>query len=455
VSETLKCPNCGLELPEFVVADEATETMCPYCKQVVKPEPTLDPETLALDPETPTFPKLRVIRVTSPVYHAEPEGASVPAPEPAVDAETPQVSTEESMLVSRPEDWPTVVEPPVTALPQEQAPVAVELEPLVIQSEDWPTVVEPPSMTRPGQWPIPAAESPRVAEPEDWPTAPLEAAPPAPVPSLHLLPPTAAPTGDVGATRPISPPGWVGEDVHRPTPDAYMGPTAPFPPAPVKVLPPAPMPVAPAPMPVAPARKHRTLQIMIGALLVIAVAVGAIGYFSQRGPVIYQSSLKGSLTDWENGADCASKADGYHIMNGSICYAPIGSEKDADIKVTVVQLSGATDLFYGIVIRSTPEQHYYLFGIDGYGRWLFVNVHSPTQPPIALIAPTLDNAVNSGLHQTNSLELRMKGASFQFFINGKKVGEIKNPQYAAGQIGLSGEDGVEVVYTNLSIIKVN
>ena len=49
----------------------------------------------------------------------------------------------------------------------------------------------------------------------------------------------------------------------------------------------------------------------------------------------------------------------------------------------------------------------------------------------------------------------MKGANFQFFINGKKVGEINNPQYAAGQIGLSGEDGVEVVYTNLSIVKVN
>jgi hypothetical protein len=194
---------------------------------------------------------------------------------------------------------------------------------------------------------------------------------------------------------------------------------------------------------------------MIGALLVIVVVVGAISFFSLRNPVIYQSSLQGSLSNWENGADCASKADGYHIMSGSICYAPVGSQKDADVKVTVLQLSGSTDLFYGIVVRSTPEQHYYLFGIDGYGRWLFVDVHSPSQPPTTLVAPTLDNAVNTGLHQTNSLELRMTGTDFQFFINGKKVGEMKNSQYAAGQIGLSGEDGVEVVYTNLSIVKVN
>jgi hypothetical protein len=195
---------------------------------------------------------------------------------------------------------------------------------------------------------------------------------------------------------------------------------------------------------------------VIGVLLLIAVVVGTVGYFAVlRNPVIYQNTLKGSLANWENGSDCASKTDGYHVMSGSICYAPIGSQTDADIKVSVVQLSGATDLFYGIVVRSTPEQHYYLFGIDGYGRWLFVNVHSPSQPPTALVPPTLDNAVNSGLHQTNSIELRMKGANFQFFVNGKKVGEINNSQYKAGQIGLSGEDGVEVVYTNLSIVKVN
>jgi hypothetical protein len=221
--------------------------------------------------------------------------------------------------------------------------------------------------------------------------------------------------------------------------------TAPFPPSPpLTVLPPVP-----------PARRLPALPIVIGVLLVIVIAVGAIGFFDLRNPVIYQSALKGSLSNWENGSDCAVKADGYHIMDGSICYAPIGSQTNADVKVNVVQLSGATDLFYGIVVRSTPEQHYYLFGIDGYGRWLFVNVHSPSQPPVALIAPTLDNAVNSGLHQSNSLELRMKGANFQFFINGKKVGEINNLEYVAGQIGLSGEDGVEVVYTNLSIVKVN
>jgi hypothetical protein len=210
------------------------------------------------------------------------------------------------------------------------------------------------------------------------------------------------------------------------------------------------VPVRPA------ARRHRTARILVGILLLAVVVASAGAYYAvSHNPVIYQSSLKGSLDNWEVGADCAPKSDGYHITNGSICYAPIGSQTDADITVHVVQLSGSTELFYGIVLRSTPRERYYLFGIDGNGKWLFVNVPSTSQLPVSVIAPTLDGAIHSGLHVVNTLEVKMKGSHFDFFINGAKVGEINDSHYATGQIGLSGEDGVEVVYTDLSIVKVN
>lgn len=232
MSKTLKCPNCGSELPELVDADEATEITCPQCKQVVKAEPVLDPET-------PTLPKLRVVRVTNPVYHIEPEAGWEPEPESAVDVETPQDSRAEPPLVSHLEQWSIPGEPPAMALPEEQVPVVMS-PPVTQPPEDWPTVVEPPTVESPPvnqleQWP-PVTESPTTAQPEDWPqaarpeqwpqvarpeqwpqaarpeqwpTAPLEAAPPSPVSSSHLFPPTAAPSGDVGATRPISPRvGW-------------------------------------------------------------------------------------------------------------------------------------------------------------------------------------------------------------------------------------------------------
>jgi hypothetical protein len=248
-------------------------------------------------------------------------------------------------------------------------------------------------------------------------------------------------------------------------PEATMPPAYPYRPIyvpPAEPLLPLPPDLGPSwgALPSAPAhpaaKRNRTVRILVGLLLLaVVVASAGVYYVVSHNPEIYQSSLKGSLDNWEVDADCAPKSDGYHIMSGSICYAPIGSQTDADIKVDVIQQSGSTELFYGIVLRSTPREHYYLFGIDGNGKWLFVNVPSTSQLPVSVIAPTLDSALHSGLHEVNTLEVKMKGSHFDFFINGAKVGEINDSHYATGQIGLSGEDGVEVVYTDLSIVKVN
>ena len=230
------------------------------------------------------------------------------------------------------------------------------------------------------------------------------------------------------------------------------------------------LPVAPLPLKSAPVsassergvtassglvKRHRLIQALVILLLVVVVVAAAAGiYIVRQNPNTYQSSLKGSLDGWETGAGCAAKADGYHIMSSSICYVPIGSQTNADVKVTVVQLSGSSELFYGIAIRSVPGGHYYLFAIDGYGRWVFVNVPGPSQAPVDLVTPTLDNAVHGGMNQANTLEVKMKGSRFDFYINGTQVGEFMDSHYGSGQIGLSGEDGVAVVYTDLSIVKV-
>jgi hypothetical protein len=354
---SVTCPYCGLELPDPRVGT------CPHCNQPLQ-------TNRLLDPEEPTLPKLRIIRVSHPLS--------------VHDMDTEQM------------------EPAV--------PVPVVSEPVVSE----PVVSEPV---------VPEAGLERMESaatvPDVW-----EAHPEATRPPAYVDPPT------------------------------YMPPASPLLPLPPEMVPSRDVLSSP---PVHPsARRNRTARILVGILLLAVVVASAGAYYAvSHNPVIYQSSLKGSLDNWEVGADCAPKSDGYHIMRGSICYAPIGSQTDADIKVDVVQLSGSTELFYGIVLRSTPREHYYLFGIDGNGKWLFVNVPSATQLPVSVIAPTLESAVHSGLHEVNALEVRMKGSHFDFFVNGTKVGEINDSHYVTGQIGLSGEDGVEVVYTDLSIVKVN
>ncbi|MGO8946222.1 MAG: hypothetical protein ACLQUY_00880 [Ktedonobacterales bacterium] len=268
---------------------------------------------------------------------------------------------------------------------------------------------------------------------------------------LEILesPPTA--TTDVTVASPASNPPTPPEELEPPQPPKTDVPVESEVTAPVSTS--DELSVAKGP---APAKRRNVAKVLVAILLLLAVIAGATGYYiARQSPIIYQSSLKGSVDNWENDAACAPKAGGYYITRGSICYAPIGNQANADIKVTVVQQSGPSDLFYGIALRSMPGEHYYLFAIDGDGKWLFVNVPGMSRPLVDLIDPTLDNAVRAGLDQANTLEVKMKGTHFQFSINGIKVGEIDDSHYAAGQIGLSGEDGVAVVYTDLSIVKIN
>src|SRR5215475_13034447 len=62
VIETVRCPNCGLDLSEL---NEAQATTCPRCNQPVQ-------TMMNQDSETPTLPKMRAIRFTDPTDAALP-----------------------------------------------------------------------------------------------------------------------------------------------------------------------------------------------------------------------------------------------------------------------------------------------------------------------------------------------------------------------------------------------
>ena len=434
-------------VPEPVIPEAEPEPVIPEAEQLEKESAATTsgiPEAEQTEP-TATTPMISEPMISGPMISEPmtPEPA-MPAPmipeipEPELPApELPEQEQAEPVVLEaeRQETEPTVMAPvilepvilePVMPEPMISAPAMLEpmiSEPVIPES----VIPEPFQLGVERQEMESAANGPHVWEAERQETVPavypdLPTYVPQPSPLLPL-PPDRRPSHSV-LPRPLVPP---------------LAP--PVPPA---------APIHPV------ANRHRTGRILVGILL-LAVIVGGAGalYAVSHNPVIYQSSLKGSLDNWEVGPDCAPKSDGYHIRSGAICYAPIGSQANADITVHVVQLRGSTELFYGIVLRSAPRQHYYLFGIDGNGKWAFVNVPGTTRLPVSVVAPTLDSAIHNGIHQVNTLEVKMKGTHFDFFINGAKVGEINDSHYATGQIGLSGEDGVEVVYTDLSIVKVN
>jgi hypothetical protein len=172
------------------------------------------------------------------------------------------------------------------------------------------------------------------------------------------------------------------------------------------------------------------------------------------GAVLYQNSLRGGTAGgWVNDAYCTDKADGYHISGAYLCYAPVTQEGSVDITVTVTQVHGPINLLYGIVLRSSGKGNYYLFGIDGNGKWTFAKLTNNTSS--YLVKPETNAAIKTKLNQANTLEVRAIGSQFDFFVNGIQVGQTSDTTYSTGLIGLTSERGVggvvEVVYANIRI----
>jgi hypothetical protein len=168
---------------------------------------------------------------------------------------------------------------------------------------------------------------------------------------------------------------------------------------------------------------------------------------------IFQDSLSSNANGWNVDANCFFKSDGYHINGGFICFAPTSDVADAVATVTVKQLSGDIKTGYGIVFRHPSTGNFYSFFVDSNGKWAFYKSVSG-QNDTALVDFEANSAINTGLNSSNTLQVKAVGQNYTFFVNGVQVGQFADTTYtAAGSWGLSGSDGLEVVYTHFSLAK--
>jgi hypothetical protein len=111
------------------------------------------------------------------------------------------------------------------------------------------------------------------------------------------------------------------------------------------------------------------------------------------------------------------------------------------LSVDVTRQNGPLNLAYGLIVRHS-EGRYYVFNVreDGYFRFsLWEGVQWVT-----IIDWTQTLAILSG--ETNHLEVRVKDADFEFYINDTYVGEATDTEIPAGDNGLSA-----IVMTNPEI----
>gem|GEM_PF-4033331 len=209
-----------------------------------------------------------------------------------------------------------------------------------------------------------------------------------------------------------------------------------------------------------PARKtpvNRLLGVVAVVLVAVLVAIGlrtlvnhdSAGGTASPSATIFADSLRSDTGQWTNQTgQCYFAKDGYHILNGHVCFAPVASVADGDFAVYAKQIAGDPSAFYGMALRATPG-NFYEFAINAQGQWIFTRVVNTL--PSSLRAPQPSSYIAQGLNHENRLEAKVAGDRFDLYINGHQVGTVTDSAYRTGASGLLASPSMEAVFADYLI----
>ena len=168
--------------------------------------------------------------------------------------------------------------------------------------------------------------------------------------------------------------------------------------------------------------------------------------------VKFQDSLNSASRKWQISSHTFYSNGGYEVAGAWTTYSPASSLGDGTISVSMRQLSGPNNQFYGILFRATNDSvpTGYFFGITQSQQWSFSDLSNGNSA--AIVAPTTDAHIKSGLNASNTIAVRAIGSHFVFYINGAQVGQVDSHTFSSGRIGLINTDGgLDVVYNDFTV----
>lgn len=173
-------------------------------------------------------------------------------------------------------------------------------------------------------------------------------------------------------------------------------------------------------------------------------------------PGNYSNPLTTGAPGWPQNPTCFPAGDGYHVSSGNGCAAPQQAQVvDADITVTVKQISGSDRQPYGVYFRLGGfGTEYYTFSLASAGAWNCARVTDDGTFHY-LVPWTYSNAIRKGLNAVNTIHVHVAGNQLAFYINGTQVGaarDLSNPLHGDDVAnGLYSSKGVEAVFTEYTV----
>jgi hypothetical protein len=172
--------------------------------------------------------------------------------------------------------------------------------------------------------------------------------------------------------------------------------------------------------------------------------------------ILYRAALNTATIGWERQDGCTFRADGLHVTDGFVCFAPLAPGlTDVHVVVTLKQVAGRDDSWNGVAIRTSysndAHQLNYFFGFESNGHWGFHKCTATSSVCTPLVVKPNNTALHTRLNAENTLDVSARGSHFAFAINGVPVGAYDDATYTGGMVGMDGDEGSETVYSNLTI----
>ncbi len=187
------------------------------------------------------------------------------------------------------------------------------------------------------------------------------------------------------------------------------------------------------------------------------------------GPAAQNSVLfKDDFSDPDSGWSRASTQDGetnytggaYHIRvsqpDSDIPARPGLNFGDVRVEVETAKAAGPDDNRFGVLCRVQDDSHFYFFIISSDGYYAIGKASGDPQEQAGMPAMKPSELIAQGM-AANHIRADCVGDMLTLYVNGQKLGQMKDDQYAGGDVGLIAgaykTPGTDVYFDNFTVLK--
>jgi hypothetical protein len=214
--------------------------------------------------------------------------------------------------------------------------------------------------------------------------------------------------------------------------------------------------------------KNQFRVFMVIVLLAIATMACQLGTGSEEetagGNILFQDDFTDNTNNWHTFVDQNGTTDlendglrifinepsAYHWTNPELDFT------DTIIEVEATRLGGPEENDFGVICRYQDENNFYFFTISSDGYYGIAKIVDGAEYMVGMEELEVDEtAIKSG-ETTNLLRVECIGETLTLYANGKKLAEVSDADFAAGDIGLIAstydELGTDILFDNLIVL---